>query len=153
MWRSAPLGLGGFEGLALRVVADDLDVGEAPKVELLGPEHGHFCGCFLNGKRQAVLGRMVELSRWSRRRLRLRVSETSRRRCADVHILPGGVPKIEHKEVRAPPWQLAGVHRPPAVLDGHRLCACAFQKEPSSRTVPFGITPPPNLPPYLPQAV
>ncbi len=38
---SVPLGLVGLEGLALRVVADDLDVGVAPEVELLGPKHGH----------------------------------------------------------------------------------------------------------------
>lgn len=39
-----PLWLGLLKGLALGVVTKDPDVGEAPEVELLGTEHGHFGG-------------------------------------------------------------------------------------------------------------
>ena len=41
-----PLGLGGFKGLSLRVVADDVNVDVAADVELLRPEHRHLGGWF-----------------------------------------------------------------------------------------------------------
>lgn len=95
--RSVPLGFGGFEGLALRVVANDLDVGEAPEVELLCPEHGHLGGC-LSTRR---VGRMsVGGWNWRSGCRRLRSSRL-RPLVVDVGmssqfgILPGGVEQIQ----------------------------------------------------------